>query len=251
MGAFFVGAIYSPWLIAQPVCPTDQPLAAKRIAKVIDGDTLRLNDGTRIRLASINTPELRGAAHTPEPYARKAQQALSAQVQQAGGRLYMPLEPMVQDRYGRRVTALYTAQGDDVQALLLGQGLGYFVAFLPDQSDRACLKAQEARARKARLGLWRGYAVKTVQTLNAPGFAVVKGKVQTVRVNAKGAWLNLDHALDVYLAQEVHLALAEDIGRYQGREVEVRGWVLKQTRSAQAANSAPWLLRLSHPMMLD
>jgi micrococcal nuclease len=54
-------------LLASP--GTALPAAAERVARVIDGDTILLEDGRRVRYAGINAPE------QADPYFREATRA--------------------------------------------------------------------------------------------------------------------------------------------------------------------------------
>ena len=64
-GAFFVSAI---WLCAaQAACPSPGNLPQVAVQRVVDGDTLYLEDGRRIRMIGLNSPELgkRGSDSKP------------------------------------------------------------------------------------------------------------------------------------------------------------------------------------------
>src|SRR5690606_11632579 len=66
-GAFFVfGLLASP---VQALCPAPGAVPQVQVKQVVDGDTLRLTDGRRVRLVGINAPELSGAQRTPEAFA--------------------------------------------------------------------------------------------------------------------------------------------------------------------------------------
>ena len=57
------------------------------VAKVVDGDTLRLVDGRSVRLIGINTPELGRDGRKAEPFAVAAQRRLRALVEASNGRV--------------------------------------------------------------------------------------------------------------------------------------------------------------------
>ena len=59
-------------------CPSPGTLPLVGVAKVVDGDTLRLVDGRNVRLIGINTPELGRDARKAEPFAVAAQRRLRA-----------------------------------------------------------------------------------------------------------------------------------------------------------------------------
>jgi len=99
-----------------------------RVLRVIDGDTLEVRARvwlgqeivTRVRLAGIDTPELRGRCTAEKEQARQARAALQQMIQSGQVRLR-------NIRYGKfagRVLAdLETDDGQDPQQILLRKGL--------------------------------------------------------------------------------------------------------------------------------
>ena len=93
-----------------------QPAAALEtvtIRSCYDGDTCRTTDGERIRLACIDTPELRGKRAQPER-AKAARDHLRAMVV---GRS-VSLRRITVDRYGRTVGELFV-DGMNVQQVMV------------------------------------------------------------------------------------------------------------------------------------
>ena len=93
-----------------------QPAAALEtvtIRSCYDGDTCRTTDGERIRLACIDTPELRGKRAQPER-ARAARDHLRGMVE---GRS-VGLRRITVDRYGRTVGELFV-DGINVQQAIV------------------------------------------------------------------------------------------------------------------------------------
>ena len=93
-----------------------QPAAAQEtvtIRSCYDGDTCRTTDGERLRLACIDTPELKGNRAQPER-ARAARDHLR---QMVGGRS-VGLRRITTDRYGRIVGELFV-DGMNVQQAMV------------------------------------------------------------------------------------------------------------------------------------
>ena len=91
-------------------------LASVLISSCYDGDTCRSNTGEKIRLACIDTPELRGKRANPVP-AKAARDYLRELVV---GR-DVGIKRITKDRYGRTVAELFV-DGSNVQQQLVAFG---------------------------------------------------------------------------------------------------------------------------------
>jgi endonuclease YncB( thermonuclease family) len=113
-----------------------------RVDRVVDGDTIYLSDGSKIRLYGIDAPERR------QPHGLKARDALATMA--AGP---VQVQKMDVDRYGRTVAVVWI-DGRNVNRELVEMGAAWVY-------DRYC-KADfcdawdtlEDRARTHRRGLW-------------------------------------------------------------------------------------------------
>jgi len=127
--------------------PTDQGV----IDRVIDGDTVALADGRRIRLLQIDSPEV----GTGECYSRKARTVL-VQLIPPGTRIQLEADPALDavDRYGRLLRYVWHGERNaNVQMVAAGAAAPYF--YERDRGKYADVLEQRARqARAARIGLW-------------------------------------------------------------------------------------------------
>jgi len=225
------GAFFIAWLLATPTLADScsLPGAGEQVvsSRVIDGDTLELGDGRRVRLIGINTPEI-GRRGTPsEPYAQKARAELQRLVGDAGLRLVVGQE--ARDSYGRTLGHLFDAQGINIEAQLLSRGLGFAVGIPPNLALLECHLRQEQQARHQRLGVWRQVPVKRAAEVSQGGFQLVRGRIVTVQTVGRHTWVELDGPLVLRLP--VDLPGAADIASWRGRELEVRGWVVDRGSS--------------------
>lgn len=250
VGAFFVSGFYL--LPAQALCSAPVAGSVVAVSRVVDGDTLRLVDGRRVRLVGINAPEMATKGRPIQAYAEQAKRRLSALVAANDGKVSVQLGVDAKDRYGRTLAHVFDARGRSLEAQLLAEGLGYWVAVAPNLALRHCLQSAEQSARMARLGLWRTSPVIAAQALNAGGFALLRGVVKRVQRNRGGLWLEMDGSLVL----RVPLDQADEFIRAHGqalvgRSVEARGWVVDRTRhSTSARQQARWMLTLGHESML-
>ena len=251
VGAFFVSACFlAP---AQALCPPTAPLQAGEVQRVVDGDTLHLADGRSVRLIGVNSPELGRQGRPAEAFAEKARRRLAELVAASDGRVGLQLGQQGRDRYGRTLAHAFDAQGRNLEAQLLAEGLGYLVAIPPNVRLVECQRAAERGARRARTGLWRQAQVRSPQQITSSGFALIRARVERVERNRGGTWLELDGPLVLRVTpQALRHFDAQRLQRLVGQRVEARGWVVDRSRRGGVKpGQARWLLPLSHEAMLE
>lgn len=250
-GAFFV-SVLGAWP-AQAFCPLPSGLPTVSVQRVVDGDTLKLVDGRSVRLIGINAPELAHHGRNVEPFAEAARRRLQALVNQSGGRLSLQLGSEPRDHYGRTLAHAYARGGENLEARLLAEGLGYLVAVAPNAALVVCQQAAERVARAARLGLWAKPAVQTPAQITGGGFVLVTGQVLSVQRNRGGIWLALDAGLVLHVAvKSLDQFDWASLQALTGRRVQARGWVIDRAkRGALKDAQARWMLPLTHAAMLE
>ena len=251
-GAFFVPAIWLASASAAPLCPAPGALSYAWVERVSDGDTLRLKDGRSVRLIGINAPETGKKGQPAEPFADAARKRLQALVAGSDGRVGLLVGQQPQDRYGRTLAHVFGADGSNLEARLLADGLGYQVAIAPNVALLDCQQAAERSARVAGLGLWRQSPVLAPQQITRSGFALVGGKVTQVQRNRGGLWIDLQGGLVLHIAPNQLAGFDQkSLVNLQGAQVEARGWVLDRSRrGGLKTGQARWMLSLTHPGML-
>ncbi|KAF1051791.1 MAG: Thermonuclease [Stenotrophomonas maltophilia] len=252
LGAFFMSAILLA-SAAQAACPLSQQASPVRVARVVDGDTVHLADGRRVRLIGLNAPELAHGGRSTEPFAEAARDRLSALVAASDGEFGLVVGRQGKDHYGRTLAHLFDRQGRNIEAILLAEGLGYLVAVAPDTDLTPCQQAAEHQARRAGLGLWKRSPVQRAQDLRDSGFALVRGRIASVQRNRGGLWLQLEGPLVLRIDPRTLPAFAAlHLEALRGREVEARGWVIDRSRhGGLRAGQARWMLPLTDPAMLE
>lgn len=123
-----------------------------RVDRVIDGDTIALTSGKRVRLLQIDTPEL----GTGECYSRAARTALLVRLP-IGSRVRLEPDRRLDDidRYGRLLRYVHRGTMNvNVALVRAGAAAPYFYG--GDRGKYATrLLAQAVRAKAAKRGLWR------------------------------------------------------------------------------------------------
>lgn len=126
------------------------------VLRVIDGDTVDLQDGRRIRLIGIDTPEMGYSPRAQvegvnDPFAEEATAFLRELAEGRTVRLEFGPEP--EDRYGRTLAYLFLEDGAHLNAELLRRG--YARAYRRFQHPRLNeFLTLEEEARQAERGLW-------------------------------------------------------------------------------------------------
>lgn len=124
------------------------PPETAKVTQVIDGDTITIEGGYRVRYIGIDTPEVHPV---PEAYGLEAWQVNRQLVEGKEVRL----EPDVSetDKYGRLLRYVYV---DDVfvNAELVRLGLAEAKAYPPDVKYQEYLENLELEAREAGRGIW-------------------------------------------------------------------------------------------------
>lgn len=122
-----------------------------RVVRVIDGDTIEIAGGARVRYIGIDTPEVYPLEeyYGPEAWAKNRDLV---------ERKVVTLEKDVtnRDRYGRLLRYVYV-DGVFVNAELVRLGYAQAVSYPPDTKHQERLAQLEEEAKEARRGLW-GYS---------------------------------------------------------------------------------------------
>lgn len=134
--------------------PASLPEAVERVERVIDGDTLLLTGGRRVRLLGIDTPELTTPDRPAEPLGTDAARFTRDLVEGRDVRLEFDRERF--DAY-RRVLAYVWLDQRFVNAEIVRAGYSRAELRFPLRTDRKrLLEEAEREARMAGRGLWSG-----------------------------------------------------------------------------------------------
>jgi endonuclease YncB( thermonuclease family) len=139
-----------------PVDPPDggRPASGRptaQVARVIDGDTIELSDGRRVRYIGIDTPETVDPSQPVGCYGKEASDRNKALVE--GKTVSLEKDVSETDRFGRLLRYVYL--GDVmVNELLVSEGFAQASSFPPDVKYQDRFTAAQQQARAASRGLW-------------------------------------------------------------------------------------------------
>ena len=134
------------FLLAPLTACNEQQTTTARVTDVIDGDTIVIGGGDRVRYIGVDSPE-RG-----EEYYQEASEANRELVQNKRVRLEKDITD--RDRYGRLLRYVYT---DDyfVNAEMVRRGYAQSKAYPPDIKYQVYLESMEREARQEGRGIWK------------------------------------------------------------------------------------------------
>lgn len=123
------------------------------VDKAIDGDTLILSDGRRIRLIGIDAPEINHREGKAESLAIEAWHGLGRLVNGQKVRLEFDVDP--KDSHGRVLAYVYDERGGFINRRVIDQGLAHVLYVVPNgRAFEALLDAQRA-AMDSKIGIWQ------------------------------------------------------------------------------------------------
>jgi endonuclease YncB( thermonuclease family) len=214
----------------------------RTVTRIVDGETVALDDGTELRLIGALAPRAidADAEAGTWPAEAAATEALRALV--LGKSIELRFSGERTDRYGRPQAQAFLIEGDGrrwVQGVLLQQGLARAYALAGGHKCSAELLAAERAAREARLGLW-AHAAYQVRPADKPSellhyratFQIVEGVIVGVGQTRGSVYLNFDRnwrrGFSVSLRRDDVGLLGTYAGKpktLESRKVRVRGWI--------------------------
>lgn len=122
-----------------------------RVKRTIDGDTIELENGERVRYIGIDTPETVDPRKTVQCFSKEASRVNKEMVEGKAVRLEKDISD--KDKYGRLLRYVY--QGDKfVNLELVSGGYAYAYTHPPDVKNSKLFVEVEREARKVGRGLW-------------------------------------------------------------------------------------------------
>jgi micrococcal nuclease len=123
-----------------------------KVKRVIDGDTLLLVNGERVRLIGVDTPETKHPQKPVEHFGREAYLFTKKMI--GGKEARLEFERQKRDRYGRLLAYVYLLDGTFLNAEIIKQGYGFAYTRFPFRHMEE-FRRYERDARENRRGLWR------------------------------------------------------------------------------------------------
>ncbi|VAW19227.1 hypothetical protein MNBD_ALPHA12-1977 [hydrothermal vent metagenome] len=248
------GALTAPGMACDGL--RDGPRAI--VVDVVDGDTIMLDNGLKVRLVGIQAPKLALGrdGYAAWPLADQAKRALSEL--SLGQRVLVRYGGAERDRHGRILGQLFVGENEiwAQQAMLLA-GLARVYSFADNRNCLSELYQAEARARADREGIWAGEGFYAIRNASKPlailertdRYELVEGRVLSAEQYGQRVYLNFGAQWKkdfTILVERAARRLFEQRGidplDLKGALVRVRGWV---------ENKNGPLIEITHPEQIE
>jgi len=254
--------IFSAFFYVQPcsvyafACAPRHIDESARVNYVYDGDTLQLEDGRKVRLMGIDTPEIfsrhGNIADDIKLSGERARAALQQQLSLANQRIGLAYGPQRFDRYRRTLAHAFLPNGKNIQAWLISQG--YAIAFTTPPNDRMsdCYRQQELEARQHERGIWKlpQYQLKRSEDLDksSHGFHRLQAKVTRIWQSRKKVTLFLDDNIELKIYNnDLPNFNVYMLNNLEYKNVQVRGWLRVKKMNQNSQNKVSFIMTLRHP----
>ncbi len=215
------------------------------VKKIVDGDTIVLENGTKVRLLGINTPEIAKRDKIAEAGGVAAKKWLIEKLTKTKVKLRYDIEK--KDAYDRTLAYVLTDKGENINVELVKNGLAAMNIYPPNLKYLKPLWKAQQQARAKKRGIWglKAYKAKKVSQFDASihrGWQRIRGKIQRLKRARKYDYLYLSPTFSIKIAKNSQ-HLFKNLDDYVGKHVEVHGWVRK--------NKQKYTLLVRHPSAIE
>lgn len=156
---FLLLSFFAERLISQlePLLPTTSPTVTSisrdtvTVSRVLDGDTIELNTGQKIRYIGVDAPELHQIDKRSTCFGNEALEANKNLVE--GKIVTLEKDQSETDQYGRLLRYVYV-ENVMIGQKLISEGFARAKDYPPDSRYKTLLKNAEDQAKLNRKGLW-------------------------------------------------------------------------------------------------
>jgi len=212
---------------SQPVITEVQPYRyLHSVAKVYDGDTIVLENGERVRLLGINTPEIESRLRQGEQGGQQAKLWLQKKLQQ--GQVYLEYDQQQRDKYKRLLAHCFLADDEHLNLTIVEQGLATVTIIPPNLRYSEELISAQTQAELAQRGIWsqaktKPRSVQQLSKANSKGWQRYLATAKEIKYGRSYIRLILSKNIDLRIAK-ANLHLFPELETYLNKPLEVRGW---------------------------
>jgi len=122
------------------------------VSRIIDGDTIELSNGKRVRYIGIDTPETRRSRRSVQCFGKEAKEANSNLV--LNKTVLLKKDVSETDKFSRLLRYVYLEDGTFVNLWLIKNGYASVYTYPPDVAHVREFLMAEQKARQSKQGLW-------------------------------------------------------------------------------------------------
>ena len=223
--------------------PYQTNLVLYRVAKVYDGDTIVLENGQRVRLLGINTPEIESRYRGSEPGGIDAKLWLQKKLQNK--KIHLQFDQEKYDQYERLLAHLFLPGGKHLNEALLENGFAVLNIIPPNLRHADKLVSAQQRAEQQKLGIWSisRYHPRPISKISKKyrGWQRYFGTPKSIKKSRKYSRLIFNQQTNIRIANK-NLELFPNLENYLGKSIEIRGWVSR--------NGKNYSMLIHHPSAL-
>jgi micrococcal nuclease len=153
LGSVLQAALLLTSLLAPLVACAPRERGMRTCVRVVDGDTIVLDGGERVRLIGVDTPETVDPRRPVEWFGKEASAFTERLVE--GRRVRLEYDQTRRDAHRRTLAYVYLEDGTFVNLEIVRRGYGHAYTRHPFRY-LARFRAAERMARRERAGLWAG-----------------------------------------------------------------------------------------------
>lgn len=144
------GCMATPSATGQPGIPEDAKEAW--VKRVVDGDTFVIDNGQKVRMIGINTPESVDPRRPAEFFGKQASQFTKKLLE--GKKVLLQWGQTPKDKYGRWLAWVWLPDGTFVNGELVAKGYAQVYTFKDNPEHAGYLLQLQKQARERKLGFW-------------------------------------------------------------------------------------------------
>ena len=143
----------APVVLITLLCLSLTRADSNQVVFVYDGDTILLQNGTKVRYTGINTPEIDHKDGHDEFFAQEARDLNRELVNMKA--VTLEYDRQTKDRYKRTLAYVFIENGEMANALMVKSGLAYVVSHKPNLRYRSYLTHVQRQAMGEKLRIWK------------------------------------------------------------------------------------------------
>jgi len=175
------------------------------VTRVIDGDTIELANGEKVRLIGLDTPETLHPEKPVEYYGEEASEFTKRMVE--GKRIRLEYDVQQRDRYGRLLAYVYLEDGTFLNAELLRQGYANLATHPPNVKHVEQFVQLQREARENHRGRWAAGGPESFEMTAPPRGSPSQSRIPNPFAEGKyvgSSQSNIYHYPDCYWALKIY-----------------------------------------------